>query len=205
MEEDPGFTKHCCQSINQLCHPALDRPNAKLGLINRGKGMQQLLFYSEKKHAVLLQSVLVSPLLNSLQLYFLGCSLLQAVQYLLQRMWSQLPLVMMNRASVVYPSSTALLYRVPHTRDWLLVLHCFLFNFHLRRWAQPPDLTIVLKCFSRTLGSPPSPLDRKMSYHICIAFTSVILQHRQAKHPSKHGMEGKTEERIKGQVSKHCM
>ena len=48
-EEDPGIIKHFWLSINQPCHPALDRPNAKLGLINRRKDMQQLLFYSENK------------------------------------------------------------------------------------------------------------------------------------------------------------
>lgn len=46
-EEDPGIIKHCWLSINQPRHPALDRPNTKLGLINTRKDMQQLLFYSE--------------------------------------------------------------------------------------------------------------------------------------------------------------
>lgn len=46
-EEDPGIIKHCWLSINQPRHPALDRPNTKLGLINTRKDMQQLLFSSE--------------------------------------------------------------------------------------------------------------------------------------------------------------
>lgn len=46
-EEDPGIIKHCWLSINQPHHPALDRPNTKLGLINTRKDMQQLLFSSE--------------------------------------------------------------------------------------------------------------------------------------------------------------
>lgn len=46
-EEDPGIMKHCWLSINQPHHPALDRPNTKLGLINTKKDMQQLLFSSE--------------------------------------------------------------------------------------------------------------------------------------------------------------
>lgn len=47
--EDPRVIKHCLLSINQPCHPARQRPNAKLGLINRRKDKQQLLFYSENK------------------------------------------------------------------------------------------------------------------------------------------------------------
>lgn len=46
-EEDPGIIKHCWLSINQPRHPALDRPNTELGLINTRKGMQQLLFFPE--------------------------------------------------------------------------------------------------------------------------------------------------------------
>jgi len=48
-EEDPRVKKHCWLSINQPCHPVLERPDTKLRLVNRRKDMQQLLFYSENK------------------------------------------------------------------------------------------------------------------------------------------------------------
>lgn len=108
-EEDPGVIKHCWLRINQPCHPALGRPNAKLSLINRRKDMQQVLLYSENRTCCS-ALVLVSPLLNPLSLCFLGRLLLSALPSLLQRTWNQPPLVTtcgMSGAPAVPPSSSA--------------------------------------------------------------------------------------------------
>lgn len=138
-EEDPRVVKHCWLSVNQTCHPALERPNTKLGLINRRKVMQQLLFYWENKTwCSALVSFGVSTAQSTLALFSrmivsLDFAILSSEDLLVTTCW-------MSGASAVSPCPQLCCTQCPTSGTGLLVFHSYFFFIFI--WKGGPQTQI---------------------------------------------------------------